>query len=268
MTASPIETAARTGAFLWTGGALAFLVLPLLAVVPLSFTAGSLLIYPLPGLSLRWYADFFSNPLWVDALEHSLVIGACATLLATTFGTMAALGLARARFRLKPVVMGLLVAPLVVPLIIAAVAIFFFYAWIGLVGSFAGLVLAHTALALPFVVVTVAATLQGYDAGLSRAAASLGAKPLLVFRRVELPMILPGVLSGALFAFVTSFDETVVTIFVGGPEWRTLPRQIWSGVRESISPTVTAAAVVLFIASAALLVAVELLRRRGEWLRT
>jgi putative spermidine/putrescine transport system permease protein len=267
MATSPIERAARLGAFAWTALALAFLVVPLFVVVPLSFTSGSLLIYPLPGLSLRWYADFFTNALWVGAVKNSLLIGVCATILATTMGTMAALGLARAEFRLKPVILAFLVTPLVVPLIIAAVAIFFFYAWIGLVGSFPGLVMAHTALALPFVLVTVAATLQGYDSALSRAGASLGAPPLLVFLRVELPIILPGVVSGSLFAFVTSFDETVVTIFIGGPEWRTLPRQIWSGVRESISPTVMAAAVVLFIVSAALLVAVELLRRRGERLR-
>jgi putative spermidine/putrescine transport system permease protein len=267
MPLSTLERSLRLGTFGIAALVLAFPVLPLIVIVPLSFTSGSLLIYPLPGFSLRWYADFFGNDLWVGAIGHSLIIGLCATLLATATGTMAALGLARAEFRFKRVIFAFLATPLVVPLIIAAVGIFFFYARFGLVGSFSGLVLAHTVLALPFVVVTVTATLQGHDPALGRAGASLGAPPFLVFFRIDLPIILPGILSGALFAFVTSFDETVVTIFIGGPRWRTLPLQIWSGVRESISPTVTAAAVVLFLVSVALVVTVELLRRRGERLR-
>jgi putative spermidine/putrescine transport system permease protein len=156
---------------------------------------------------------------------------------------------------------------LAVPVIVAAVAIFYFYAWLGLAGTYVGVIAAHTALALPFVVVTVSATLQGFDANLLRSAASLGASPLRVFHKVTLPLIAPGVVSGALFAFVTSFDELVVVLFLASPEQRTLPRQIWSGVRETISPTITAAAVVLILVSIALMAAVELLRRRGERLR-
>ena len=240
---------------------------PIAVIFPLSFTSGTLLIYPLPGLSLRWYEEFFTSPLWVGATRNSILIAVAATALATCFGTLAALGLHRATFRLKPLVMGFLVAPLVVPVIIAAVAIFYFYAWLGLAGTYAGVVAAHTALALPFVVITVSATLQGFDLNLVRSAASLGASPLRVFFKVTLPLIAPGVVSGALFAFVTSFDELVVVLFLASPEQRTLPRQIWSGVRESISPTITAAAVVLILISIVLMLVVELLRRRSERLR-
>ena len=265
--ASPVERVFYYGVRVATGLAIAFLITPIAVIVPLSFTSGTLLIYPLPGFSLRWYADFLTSPLWTAATRNSLVIAVAVTALATALGTLAALGLHRATFRGKPLVMGILVAPLAVPIIITAVAVFYFYAWLGLAGTYAGIVLAHTALALPFVVVTVSATLQGFDQNLVRSAASLGASPLIVFRRVVLPLIAPGVVSGALFAFVTSFDELVVVLFLASPEQRTLPRQIWSGVRESINPTITAAAVVLILISIALMAMVELLRRRGERLR-
>jgi putative spermidine/putrescine transport system permease protein len=265
--ASPIERASYYGIRVATGLVLAFLVVPIAVIFPLSFTSGTLLIYPLPGLSLRWYVDFFTSPLWVTATRNSVLVAVATTALATLLGTLAALGLHRAAFRFKPLVMGFLVAPLVVPIIVAAVAIFYFYAWLGLAGTYVGVVAAHTALALPFVLITVSATLQGFDVNLVRSAASLGASPLLVFRRITLPLIAPGVVSGALFAFVTSFDELVVVLFLASPEQRTLPRQIWSGVRESISPTITAAAVVLILVSIVLMAVVELLRRRSEQLR-
>jgi putative spermidine/putrescine transport system permease protein len=265
--ASPVERVVHHGARLATVAVVAFLLVPIVVIFPLSFTSGTLLIYPLRGLSLRWYADFFTNPLWVDATRNSLLVAVATTALATGLGTLAALGLHRGRSRLKPLVMGILVAPLAVPIIVAAVAIFYFYAWVGLARTYAGLVLAHTTLALPFVVVTVAATLQGFDPNLARSAASLGASPLQVLLRVTLPLIAPGVVSGALFAFVTSFDELVVVLFLASPQQHTLPRQIWSGVTENISPTITAAAVVLILVSVALMAAVEALRRRGERLR-
>jgi len=265
--ASPIERVVHYGTRVATGLVLCFLLVPILVIFPLSFTSGTLLIYPLPGLSLRWYADFFTSPLWMAATRTSVGVAIATTALATCLGTLAALGLTRAAFRLKPVVMAVLVAPLVVPIIVTAVAIFYFYAWLGLAGTYVGLVAAHTALALPFVVITVSATLQGFDLNLARSAASLGASPLCVFSRITLPLIAPGVVSGALFAFVTSFDELVVVLFLASPEQRTLPRQIWSGVRESISPTITAAAVVLILISIALMAVVELLRRRNERLR-
>ncbi len=182
-------------------------------------------------------------------------------------GTLAALGLSQSRFPARAAVMAVLISPMIVPVIISAIGLFFFYAYIGLNGSLVGIILAHTALATPFVVITVTATLMSFDRTLMRAGASLGAPPHTVFFRVVMPLILPGVISGGLFAFVTSFDEVIVILFIGGPEQRTLPRQMFSGIRELISPTITAAASVLIVFSTLLLVTVELLRRRSERLR-
>lgn len=244
-----------------------YLILPILVILPLSFTSGELLVYPLPAWSLRWYREFTTGPMWTQSTWNSLVLAVVTTVVATTVGMLAAFGLQGLRSRLKPVLFGLLALPLIIPPVMVAVALFYYYARLGLVGTFGGLVLAHTVLALPFVVITVAATLQGFDPNLPRAAASLGASPLQAFRMVTLPLILPGVLSGAVFAFVTSFDELLVILFVGSPEQRTLPRQIFSGVSETMSPTVVAAAVVLIAVSLILMAVVELLRRRSERLR-
>jgi len=265
--ASALERVAHAAGRSFTALVMAYLVIPVLVIVPLSFTAGDLLVYPLPGWSLQWYRDFAGNPMWTQATRNSVVLAVATTALATALGTAAALGVHGLRSRWRPVIFAVMALPLVVPLVMVAVALYYYFAWLGLVGTFAGLVAAHTVLALPFVVITVSATLQGFDPSWSRAAASLGAAPLQAFRRVTLPLILPGVISGALFAFVTSFDELLVVLFVAGPEQRTLPRQIFSGVSESISPTVTAAAVVLIAVSLALMATVELLRRRSDRLR-
>lgn len=243
---------------------LAFLILPVLVVLPLSFNAGTLLTYPLTGFSLRWYENLFTNAQWLLALKNSFIVGVATTILATALGTLTALGLAHARFRYKPLLMALLISPMIVPIVITAVAVFFFFAWVGLVGTYTGLVLAHTVLAAPFVVITVAATLQGFDQSLVRAGASLGASPVRVFFRITLPIVLPGVLSGALFAFAVSFDEVVVALFLAAPEQRTLPRQLFSGVRDTINPTVTAVATMLVAISGVLMATTELLRRRSE----
>ncbi len=189
------------------------------------------------------------------------------TILSTTLGTLAALGLARGNLPFRATIMAVLISPMIVPIIISALGMFFFYAKINLLGTLPGLVLAHTALATPFVVITVTATLSSFDRTLMRAGESLGASPSTVFFRVVMPLILPGMISGALFAFGTSFDEVIAVIFIAGPEQRTLPRQMFSGIREQISPTITAAATVLIIISTLMLVTVELLRRRSERLR-
>src|SRR5439155_11776584 len=223
--------------------------------------------YPMPGLSLRWYDDFFTNERWMSAVKISLLVAALVTVLATALGTLAALGLSRAGLPFKPVILGVLISPMIVPVIITAVAIYLFYAQLGLIATISGLVLAHTVLATPFVVVTVTSTLSGFDHSLSRAASGLGAPPLTVFTNVILPIILPGIISGALFAFVTSFDEVVVALFITSAEQRTLPKQMFSGIREQISPTITAAATVLILFSVTLLIGIELLRRRSERLR-
>jgi putative spermidine/putrescine transport system permease protein len=244
-----------------------FLILPILAIIPISFSAGEWLTYPLPGLSLRWYEAFLSSRAWTRSLQNSLIIGTAAMLLATTLGTVAALGLAWSRFPLKRLVLAVLISPMIVPIVITAVAVYFFYVRVGLANSYLGMILAHTVLAAPFVVITVSAALQGFDRTLIRAAANLGAPPVTVFFKVTMPLILPGVVSGALFAFATSFDEVVVALFLAGPEQRTLPRQMFSGIRENISPTITAAATVLIVISVFLMTTVELLRRRAARLR-
>jgi putative spermidine/putrescine transport system permease protein len=241
-----------------------YLVLPILAFVPLSFSAGSFFHYPLPGVSLRWYEDFFTSSAWLNAFRNTLVIGSAATVLATVLGMLAAFGLWRAKFPGHGVAMTILISPMVVPSIIVAVGTYFAFAPVRLANSFIGLILAHAALGSPFVVVTVLATLSGFDATLLRAAASLGAGPLTTFMRVTLPLILPGVASGALFALATSFDEVVVTLFLAGPEQRTLPRQMFTATADNISLTLTAASTILVTMSLLLMLTVELLRRRSE----
>lgn len=251
----------------WTALALAFLVLPLFVIVPLSFSSSGFLSFPLPGLSLRWYAELWESDLWWRALRNSLVVGGTATAIATVLGTAAAVGLQLADFRGRTALTSLLLSPMVVPLVIVAAGVYFFYLRLGLTGSLFGLSLAHAALGAPFVVVTVSATLAGFDRNLVRAGLSLGAGPLTVFRRIVLPLVAPGVVSGALFAFVTSFDELVVAMFLTGPGQRTLPRQMFDGIRENISPTILAVATLLILLAVLLLLAAEWLRRRSLRLR-
>jgi putative spermidine/putrescine transport system permease protein len=244
-----------------------FLMVPILAIIPLSFNSGTFLTYPLDGLSLRWYHEFINSVQWTRALKNSFIIGLSSAALATILGTMAALGLTRANFRGKGLVMAILLSPMIVPVVITAVGFYFFFAPLGLTASYTGLIMAHTALGTPFVVITVSATLQGFDVSLARAAASLGANPVVTFFRVILPLIAPGVFSGTLFAFATSFDEVVVVLMVAGPEQRTLPREMFSGLRENISPTITAVATIMILVSVVMLASLELLRRRNERLR-
>jgi putative spermidine/putrescine transport system permease protein len=242
---------------------LAFLVLPILAIVPLSFNAEPFFTYPMPGFSLQWYREFVNSAVWLLALRNSLIVAFFATVLSSVLGTLAALGLTRRDCPARASIMAVLIAPIIVPVVVSAVGIYYCFARIGLLNTLTGLVLAHTALGAPFVVITVAATLSGFDQNLMRAAASLGANPVSAFFRVMLPVIAPGVASGALFAFGTSFDEVVVALFISGSEQRTLPRQMWSGVRESLSPTIMAVATMLIAASIALLATVQWLQGRA-----
>ncbi len=251
-----------------------FLIAPLLVIIPLSFNAEpyftfseGMLALDAEAYSLRWYEDFWSRDVWRRSIVNSLFVAVCSTALATALGTLAALGLSRPQMPFRAFIMGLLISPMIVPLIITAAGIFFFYAEIGLTGSYLGIILAHTALGTPFVVITVTATLIGFDHSLTRAAAMCGADPTRAFFKVTMPLILPGVISGALFAFVTSFDEVVVVLFVASVEQQTIPRQMWAGIREQISPTILAVATLLIVFSVALLTTIELLRRRSERLR-
>ena len=250
---------------------LAFLVAPILVIIPLSFNAEPYYFTFTEGMlrldseawSLRWYRQVVGDRTWSLALANSLLIGVAATALATGLGTLAALGLSNPAMPLRRAVMGLLISPMVTPLVIAAAGMFFFYSTVGLAQSHLGLILAHAALGTPFVVITVTATLSTFDVNLTRAAASLGASPLFVFRRVQLPLIAPGVVSGALFAFATSFDEVVVVLFMAGTNQRTIPRQMWTGVREQISPAILAVATFLIVFAVLLLAVVAWLRARA-----
>lgn len=265
--ASPIEKGWHYLHRLICGVVLLFLIAPILAVLPLSFNSIPFFTYPMPGLSLRWYEEFFLAERWQSGLHNSVFIALSVTLLSTILGTLAALGLSRPNFPWRAAVMSLLILPLIVPIVITAVAVYFFYADVGLLNSYIGLILAHTTLATPFVVITVTATLIGFDQSLTRAAAGLGAPPITVFFKITLPLIFPGIVSGAFFAFLTSFDELVVALFIAGAEQRTLPRVMFSSIREYVSPTLIAAATVLMVFSIAMLAAIELLRRRSERLR-
>jgi len=241
-----------------------YLVFPILSIIPLSFNSGELLSYPMQGFSLRWYQDFFGSGRWGLAIKNSVIIGLSSMVLATIFGTTAAVGINRANFRGKQLVLALLISPMMIPLIITALSLYLFYARLGLNNSYFGLILAHTILGVPFVLITVSATLQSFDYNLVRAGASLGAAPLKVFFKIVLPNIAPGVFSGALFAFATSLDEVVVVMFIAGPSHRTIPRQMFSGIREHLSPTFLAAATILIVFAALLMLTLELLRKRND----
>ncbi|WP_375229516.1 ABC transporter permease [Roseobacter sp. S98] len=256
------------------GAILVFLITPIIVVMPLSFNAEDfftftpeMLRFDPAGYSLKHYEDFFTNSDWQGALANSVKIAPVATLLSVSFGTLAAIGLSQAHVPFRRAIMAILISPMIVPLIISAAGMYFFYSRIGLQGTYIGVVLAHAALGIPFVIITVTATLVGFDNSLTRAAANMGANPVTTFFRVQMPLILPGVISGGLFAFITSFDEVVVVLFVGSAGQKTLPWQMFTGLREQISPTILAVATILVIISIGLLTVVELLRRRSERLR-
>ncbi|WP_118136787.1 ABC transporter permease [Oceanicella sp. SM1341] len=292
--ATPLERAWTWAYRIGCGLIFLFLIAPILIIIPLSFNAepyftftDAMLSFDPAGYSMRWYetlltfgmnrpdapggaawwADVWHNAAWVQAAKNSIIIGVSATLLATLLGTIAALGLSRPEMPFRRTIMAVLISPMIVPVIITATGLYFFYSATGLANSYAGIILAHATLGIPFVIITVTATLVGFDHSLTRAAMNLGASPPRVFFRIIMPLILPGVVSGALFAFVTSFDEVVVVLFVAAHDQQTIPRQMWNGIREQISPAILAAATLLVIFSIILLTTVELLRRRSERLR-
>ena len=271
-----------------------FLILPVLIVLPLSFNVEpyfsftpGMLTFDAEAFSLRWYKDIFRNgmqapdaPLdwawlsdtwnngqWMRAIRNSFFIGICATLLATALGTLAAIGLSRSEMPHRRLIMSILISPMIVPLVITAAGMFFFYSKVHLSQTYLGVIMAHAVLGTPFVIITVTATLVGFDKSLVRASSSLGAGPIETFFKIQMPLIVPGVISGGLFAFITSFDEVVAVLFLASPEQRTIPRQMWSGIREQISPTILAVATLLVLLSIILLTVIELLRRRSERLR-
>ncbi|WP_425078165.1 ABC transporter permease [Ruegeria denitrificans] len=267
------------------GAIFVFLITPILVVLPLSFNAEDFFTFTPEmlrldpeGYSLKHYRDFFTNNEWQRSFKNSLIIAPIATVISVTLGTLAAIGLSQSHVPGRRAIMGILISPMIVPLIISATGMFFFYSDIGrfLEGTlgmnknFVGylkVILAHAVLGIPFVIITVTATLVGFDRSLTRAAANMGAGPVRTFFKIQMPLILPGVISGGLFAFITSFDEVVVVLFVGSASQKTLPWQMFTGLREQISPTILAVATILVVLSIALLTTVELLRRRSERLR-
>jgi putative spermidine/putrescine transport system permease protein len=247
---------------------LVFMALPILVIVVLSFSSASYLTFPPPAFGVRWYRAYLGSADWLAATGLSLSVAASVVVLATTLGTLAALGLARLPPLLRTVAAALILSPLIVPVIVVAIGIYYAYSRYGLVGTPIGLVLAHTCLAVPFVVISVGASLAGFDRRLEQAALSLGATPWGTFRQVTLPLIRPGVLTGALFAFITSFDELVVALFLSGSGAVTLPRRMWDDLRFAIDPTIAAVSTLTIVLTASLLLAVHLTRQRGERLRT
>ncbi|MEM9045681.1 MAG: ABC transporter permease [Pseudomonadota bacterium] len=296
---SELPPYATTGQRVWfytfrviCGLILFFLIAPIVVVAPLSFNAepyfsftNGMLTLQSEALSTRWYADIvrngmaapdategwwydmWNNAQWVRAMKNSFFIGIFATLISTSLGTLAAIGLSRSEMPYRRAIMAILISPMIVPLVIIGAGMFFFFSNVGLAYTYPGIILAHAVLGTPFVIITVTATLSGFDQSLVRAAQSMGADPVTTFFKVQMPLILPGVISGALFAFITSFDEVVVMLQMASAEQRTIPRQMFSGIREQISPTILAVATILVIISIALLTTVEMLRRRSERLR-
>ena len=277
----PLPVHASTGERIWhyafriiCAAIFLFLIVPIFVIVPLSFnelpyftfTPEMLALDP-AGYSTRWYVEFFQEQSWQDAVRNSFVIAIFATLISTVLGTLAALGLSQSTMPYRTTIMAILISPMIVPLIISAAGMYFFYTRVGLSSTHLGVIIAHAALGTPFVVITVTATMVGFDRSLIRASSSLGASPVRTFFKVIVPLILPGVISGGLFAFITSFDEVVVVLFVGSVEQRTIPWKMFSGIREEIRPTILAVATILVCISIALLTVVELLRRRNERLR-
>lgn len=246
---------------------LAYLVFPLGVIVPISFSSATGLQFPPPGFSLRWYRAYFGSETWIHATLTSFQIASLTTVIATALGTLAALGLHRARFPGKGLLQAFFVSPILIPVIVIAVAVYRLYADLGLVGSRLGVALAHTVLAIPYVLVTVSATLVGFDPTLEQAALGLGATRWRAFRHVVLPLIRPGVLAGALFAFITSFDEVVIVIFIGSWSAETLPKVMWESIRTGIDPVISAVSVLLITLAVAVLITADRLRRRTERLR-
>ena len=264
-----------------------FLIAPLVAIIPISFSKSPFMLFtegmlawpPEPeAWSLRWYRYMvgictdktLTTPCgnrWMVGTANSFFVGGISTFFATALGTLAALGLSRPHMPYKGLIMSILISPMIVPLIITAAGMFFFYAKINLVYTFTGIILAHVALSTPFVVITVTATLVGFDTNMTKASQSLGARPIRTFFKVIMPLILPGVISGALFAFITSFDEVVIVMFMASLDQLTIPKQMWAGIRQEISPVILCMATCLVALSIFLLTTVELLRRRSEKMR-
>ena len=240
-----------------------YLLAPTLVIVPMSFTEARILSFPPEGFTLQWYQKMVTDRQWSTGIINSFQVATLTALLATVLGTLAALGLSRGRFYGRSLVNALVLSPLIVPVVVIAIGMFGLFVQWRLSGSLVGLVLAHTALALPFVVVAVSTSLRTMDRNLELAAANLGADPRRTFFNVTFPIILPGVLTGAIFAFITSWDEVVVAIFMTSARFRTLPVEMWEQVRQAVDPTVAAVSTTLLVVTTVLLVLLLVVRRQA-----
>jgi putative spermidine/putrescine transport system permease protein len=242
---------------------LAFLALPIIVVVIVSFSSATYLTFPPPTFGLRWYNAYFASDDWLRSSWLSIWVAACVVVFSTLLGTLAALGIARLPKALRVVASALILSPLIVPVIVVAIGIYYAFARYGLVGTPAGLILAHTCMAVPFVVTSVSTSLAGIDPRLEQAALNLGATPVGAFFQVTLPLIRPGVLAGALFAFITSFDELVVALFISGSGAVTLPRRMWDDLQYQIDPTIAAVSTLTIVLTVVLMGCAQYLRKRA-----
>jgi putative spermidine/putrescine transport system permease protein len=241
-----------------------WLLAPTLVIVPISFNEKKSLAFPPSGFSWQWYENFFTNPEWSTSFFNSVKVAALVAVLATVLGTLAAFGLDRMKSAASGFLRALLITPMVIPGVVLAIGIYAVYLDAHLVGTTAGFVLAHTMLAIPFVLIAVSASLEVFDKRLETAAASLGASRLTTFRTITLPLIAPGLLSGLLFAFVTSFDEIIVALFITSPYLKTLPVQIFTSITRDADPTVAAVGTILFVATSLMITAGLLLGARQK----
>jgi putative spermidine/putrescine transport system permease protein len=250
---------------IWFGvfisGALLFIVLPIISVIIMSLSDSAYLTFPPKQFGLRWYRSFFTSQEWIQSTLLSFKVASATAILATLLGTLAGFGLSRGRFRGQRLLQIFMIMPIACPAIVIGLGLYFFLSQIGFIGTPAGLIVAHTLVTLPLVIINVIAVLQGLDEELESAAMTLGARPYRVFMRITLPLMSRGIVVGAIFAFLTSFDEMVLAIFLSGPETVTLPKRMWDGIRFDVNPTLAAASTILIVASTILVLLVEAVYR-------
>jgi putative spermidine/putrescine transport system permease protein len=253
----------RAAKLAWALAVGVFLLAPLVVILPLAFTSSIFLTYPIEGPSLRWFAELAREDAWRRSIVNSLIIGGGAAALSVVLGTAAALGLRGGRVPGGEILRTVFLLPMVIPAVVLGVGLQIQLTRVGLASTYLGVIVSHAVLCVPFVLVSVSTALAGIDRNVERAAESLGAAPASVFRHVTLPLAAPGIATGAVFAFATSLDEVVLTLFVAGPNQRTLARQMFSSIRENISPAVASAAFLIIVGTLLLAGLAALLRQSG-----
>ncbi len=256
----------RLGGWKWillgiTGLTAAFLILPIVFIAALSFGSSQWLIFPPPAWTLKWYEAFFADPRWLEAAWTSFSIAAMVTVLSVLIGLVASFGLVRGSFIGKEGLRALFLTPMILPVVVLAVALYAFFLRIGLNGTVTGFVIAHLVVALPFSILSITNALEGFDKSIEDAAVLCGASPLEAKLRITLPSISHGLFSAAVFSFLTSWDEVVLAIFMASPTLQTLPVKIWATLRQDLTPVIAAASTLLIVITIALMLLVALLRK-------